>query len=112
MLWGGLGIPGIRIDETEQDVKDLIEYCNGSVETSWGAQRAAYDHPEPYRLTHLQIGNEEKLDEHYVERFKAIGESVWSVDRGIILLVSNNLHGESAIIPSYLGEKHQYIVFC
>lgn len=88
-----LGIPGIRLDETEQDIKDMIEYCNGPVDTPWGQQRAEDGHPEPYRLTHIQISNEERLNDHYVDRFIALGKAIWSVDPGITLLVSNNLRG-------------------
>lgn len=86
-----LGIPGIRIDETEQDIKDLFEYLNGPADTPWGQKRAEYGHPEPYGLTHIQIGNEQKLNEHYVERFINLGKAIWSVDPEITLLVSNNL---------------------
>lgn len=40
------------------DVLDLIEYCNGSVDTEWGALRAANGHPEPFGLEYIGLGNE------------------------------------------------------
>ncbi len=41
-----------------QDALDLIEYCNGGVDTPWGAKRAANGHPKPFNLKFLGIGNE------------------------------------------------------
>src|SRR5262249_8721034 len=32
---------GLRTDETEQDMADLVEYCLGGAETQWGKQRIA-----------------------------------------------------------------------
>src|SRR5215471_4067492 len=41
-----------------QDALDLIQYCNGATNTTWGAQRAANGHPAPFNLKYLEIGNE------------------------------------------------------
>jgi alpha-L-arabinofuranosidase len=40
------------------DILDLLEYCNGSTSTKWGAKRAANGHPAPYNLKYIEIGNE------------------------------------------------------
>jgi len=37
---------------------EWMEYCNGDVTTTWGAQRAANGHPEPYNVTYWEIDNE------------------------------------------------------
>jgi len=37
---------------------ELVEYCNGSVSTPMGKQRAANGHPEPYHVKFWGIGNE------------------------------------------------------
>jgi hypothetical protein len=37
---------------------DFVEYCHGDSSTTWGAIRAADGHPEPYRVTVIEIGNE------------------------------------------------------
>lgn len=37
---------------------DLVEYCNGTQATSWGAKRVANGRPEPYGVKYWQIGNE------------------------------------------------------
>lgn len=41
------------------DVLDLIEFANGSVDTEWGKLRADMGHPEPFNLKFVGIGNEQ-----------------------------------------------------
>ncbi|MFL6416105.1 MAG: alpha-L-arabinofuranosidase C-terminal domain-containing protein [Bryobacteraceae bacterium] len=88
---GVLPIPGVRIDESADDMAEFVEYVNGPATSTWGRRRAADGHPKPYGLKHLEIGNEELMDDHYCERFEAIARAVWSKDPSMILLVSHNL---------------------
>jgi len=88
---GFLPIPGVRIDETPQDMADFVEYANGPADSPWGKRRAEDGHPEPYNLMHIEIGNEERFDEHYCERFETLGAAIWSKDPDITLLVAHNL---------------------
>lgn len=53
-----------------QDTLDLIEFANGPRTSEWGKKRAAMGHPKPFRLTHLEVGNEENLPEEFFARFK------------------------------------------
>lgn len=41
------------------DALDLIEFCNGSVNTKWGKIRADLGHPKPFNLHEIGIGNEQ-----------------------------------------------------
>jgi alpha-L-arabinofuranosidase len=41
-----------------QSAGDLVEYCNGSVETTWGKARAKNGYPEPHAVKYWQVGNE------------------------------------------------------
>jgi alpha-N-arabinofuranosidase len=41
-----------------QSAGELVEYCNGSVETPWGKARAQNGRIEPYGVKYWQIGNE------------------------------------------------------
>jgi len=43
---------------TPEMAAQWVEYCNGSVQTTWGARRAANGHPEPYGVKYWTIGNE------------------------------------------------------
>ncbi len=44
--------------ERVQLAADWVEYCNGPVDTRWGALRAKNGHPEPYNVKYWEIGNE------------------------------------------------------
>ena len=61
----------INDEETPEDAADLVEYLNGPATSEWGKRRAANGHPDPYGVRYIEIGNEEKTDAHYIERFQA-----------------------------------------
>jgi alpha-L-arabinofuranosidase len=42
-----------------QEAVDEIEYVIGDVDTKWGAQRAQDGHPAPFKLTYVEVGNED-----------------------------------------------------
>jgi alpha-L-arabinofuranosidase len=60
------------------DILDLLEYCNGSTSTVWGAKRAANGHPAPYNLKYIEIGNENGMETltDYIPRYKMIRDAV------------------------------------
>ena len=45
-----------------QDALDEIEYVTGGPSTKWGAERAKDGHRAPFKLTHVEIGNEDWFD--------------------------------------------------
>ncbi|MEN6306887.1 MAG: alpha-L-arabinofuranosidase C-terminal domain-containing protein [Anaerohalosphaeraceae bacterium] len=45
-----------------QEALDQIEYITGDVNTTWGARRAKDGHPAPFKLTYVEIGNEDFLN--------------------------------------------------
>lgn len=83
------GIPTIQMDEAPADMMGFIEYAKGEASSPWGARRVANGHPKPYPLKHLQLGNEERVDEAYWRKFKPMAEAIWSRDRDIILVVGD-----------------------
>ncbi len=60
---------GEELNEYIDDVLDLIEFANGSVDTEWGKLRADMGHPEPFNLKFIGIGNEQWGPE-YPERLE------------------------------------------
>lgn len=58
-----------QLDPYIKDALDLIEFANGSVDSTWGKLRAQMGHPEPFHLKLLGIGNEQ-WDTQYIERYK------------------------------------------
>ncbi len=55
-------VTGARLEPYVQDALDEIEYVTGDAGTKWGAQRAKDGHPAPFKLTYVEIGNEDFFD--------------------------------------------------
>lgn len=54
-------IPQGELDPYVQDVLNELEYILGSTNTHYGALRAQYGHPDPWKLNYVEIGNEDEL---------------------------------------------------
>jgi alpha-N-arabinofuranosidase len=69
---------GPELEPYVQDALDEIEYVSGSVTSKWGAVRAADGHPEPFKLSYVEVGNEDWFDKsgsyegRYAQFYKAI----------------------------------------
>jgi alpha-N-arabinofuranosidase len=67
-VYAGYSLDGDHIDAGPlltpyvNDALDEIEYIIGDVKTYWGAKRAADGHPAPFKLTYVEIGNEDWFD--------------------------------------------------
>ncbi len=96
---GVLAVPAFYAGETPQDMADFIAYVNGPPDSPWGKKRAADGHPAPYRLKHLEFGNEEKVDEEYWKKFRAVAEAVWKADPEMILVVGDFVYGRPITDP-------------
>ncbi|MGC1869899.1 MAG: alpha-L-arabinofuranosidase C-terminal domain-containing protein, partial [Acidobacteriaceae bacterium] len=70
--------PGPDLEPYVQSALEEIEYATGSVDTKWGAQRAADGHPQPFHINYVEIGNEDWFDTsgsysaRYAQFYKAI----------------------------------------
>ncbi len=53
-----------------QDMVDLVEFCRGDENTTWGKVRISMGHEEPFELKYIGIGNENE-GEDYFERYEA-----------------------------------------
>jgi hypothetical protein len=81
---------------------DFVEYVNGPADSPWGRKRVADGHPSPYHLTHLEIGNEERVDEMYWQKFKPLAEATWAKDPRITLVVGDFLYGQRISDPWHI----------
>ena len=70
--------PGPELEPYVQDALDEIEYVTGGTDTQWGAVRAKNGHPQPFKLTYVEVGNEDQFDRsgsydgRYAQFYKAI----------------------------------------
>lgn len=93
----------VPLDELEpyiQDALDLIEFANGSVETTWGKLRADMGHPEPFHLKMLGIGNE-NWGPQYIERLQIFKKILKEKHPEIALIASSGTDPE--------GERFDYL---
>ena len=73
----GKGPVDIDSDEFRQylqDMHDLVEFCRGDKDTTWGKVRVSLGHEEPFELKYICIGNEQE-GEAYFERYEIFLES-------------------------------------
>jgi alpha-L-arabinofuranosidase len=70
--------PGPDLEPFVQEALDEIEYVIGGTSTKWGAQRAKDDHAEPFKLTYVEIGNEDNFDHEntYDGRYAQIADAI------------------------------------
>jgi alpha-L-arabinofuranosidase len=85
----------VSIDESPQDMADMVEYLNGPATSKWGAVRAANGHPEPYGVKYIEIGNEEVIRNsreeayrNYIERFELLAGAMKSADPDLSLIIA------------------------
>jgi alpha-N-arabinofuranosidase len=83
-VYAGYSLRHIHIDAGPalqpyvQDALDEIEYVTGDASTPWGAQRAKDGHRAPFKLTYVEIGNEDWFDTSgsYNDRFAQFYDAV------------------------------------
>jgi alpha-N-arabinofuranosidase len=77
-LFGEHVNPGADLEPYVQDALDEIEYVTGGTGTKWGAIRARDGHPAPFKLTYVEIGNEEWFDKSgsYDERYAQFSKAI------------------------------------
>ena len=67
-VYAGYTLKGDHIDAGPflkpfvDDALEEIEYVTGDVNTKWGAKRAQDGHPEPFKLSYIEVGNEDFFD--------------------------------------------------
>jgi alpha-N-arabinofuranosidase len=83
-VYAGYSLNGDHIDAGPllkpyvEDALDEIEYVLGDIKTYWGAKRAADDHPSPFKLKYVEIGNEDWFDRSnsYTGRFNQFRKAI------------------------------------
>ena len=70
--------PGPDLEPYVKDALDEIEYVAGAPDTKWGAVRAQNGHPEPFKLTYVEVGNEDQFDRSgsYEGRFEQFYKAI------------------------------------
>jgi len=86
-------------DGSPEEAAEWLEYCNGSVDTKYGAMRAENGHLEPYNVVYWEVGNEiygrwqigHCSPEEYAERYEKFYRAMMAVDP-TIKIIANGQH--------------------
>ena len=102
--------PGPDLEPYVQDALDEIEYVTGGPDTKWGAERAKNGHPAPFKLTYVEIGNEDWFDRsgsydgRYTQFYKAIKAKypdLQLIATTPVKSVKPDVHGRSLLRPRH-----------
>jgi alpha-N-arabinofuranosidase len=99
--------PGADLETYIHDALDEIEYVTGGPGTKWGAERAKGGHPAPFRLTYVEIGNEDWFDKSgsYEGRFAQFSKAIKSKYPQLQLIATAPVSGSK---PDVIDE-HYYV---
>ncbi|MGZ3846355.1 MAG: alpha-L-arabinofuranosidase C-terminal domain-containing protein [Flavisolibacter sp.] len=83
-VYAGYSLNGDHVDAGPllkpyvDDALDEIEYVVGDANTYWGAKRIADGHPAPFKLTYVEVGNEDWFDRSgsYDGRFNQFRQAI------------------------------------
>jgi alpha-N-arabinofuranosidase len=83
-VYAGYSLNGDHVDAGPllkpyvDDALDEIEYVVGDANTYWGAKRIADGHPAPFKLTYVEVGNEDWFDRSgsYDGRFNQFRDAI------------------------------------
>jgi alpha-L-arabinofuranosidase len=112
--WYGI-CPLDKMQPIIDDILDLIEYCNGPENTSWGAKRAENGHPAAYNLKYIEIGNENGWEtaDLYSSRYSMIHDSILAHYPGMKIMYNGsrqeNIMSHTSGSPVDFVDEHFYL---
>jgi len=96
---------GEELQALLQEAIDAIEYATAPADTKWGKVRAAAGHPAPFKMTYVEIGNENHGEEYNV-RYKMCYDELKARFPWIRYL--SNTHTEKDGLPTEFADEHYY----
>ena len=96
------GIPSLNVNETPQDISDLMDYLFAPTQNPWGAKRAADGHPQPYSVDRVELGNEEAVNDSYWQKFQALASVIWQKRPTMKLVVGDFSYGDVITDPFHV----------
>jgi alpha-L-arabinofuranosidase len=99
--------PGADLEPYVQDALDELQYVTGGADTKWGAERVKDGHPAPFKLTYVEIGNEDWFDrsDSYDARFTQFFKAIKAKYPDLQLIATAPVKG---VKPDVLDE-HYYV---
>jgi alpha-N-arabinofuranosidase len=116
-VYAGYSLRGDHVDAGPllksyvDDALDEIEYVTGDIHTKWGARRAADGHAAPFKLTDIEIGNEDWFDrsnsyDGRFNQFRAAIKAKYPRLRCISTIPDNNATKVTTLKPEMVDEHY------
>lgn len=87
----------------KSDPANLVEYCNGGINSKWGKIRAQNGHPAPYKVKYWEIGNEEYyFDPSFASNYKMIHDEMSKKDPTISYIAGLDIWGTEESFQRYM----------
>ncbi|KAI5808653.1 glycoside hydrolase superfamily [Peziza echinospora] len=97
-----------------QEAIDQLEYAmRDAITTTWGKKRAEHDHPAPFRIKYVEIGNEDVFSVSYPWRFPMFLNALKKAYPSIIYISSQATENSPSnqnikIPPDSMWDLHHY----
>jgi len=99
-------IPTPDISGWVQDALDSIEFAQGATTSRFGALRAQMGHPQPFKIDHLAIGNEDCGKPYYDTNYAAFYSAITSAYPDIVTIANCQNPGNGLSVQSW--DYHVY----
>jgi alpha-N-arabinofuranosidase len=99
-------IPTPDIAGWVQDALDSIEFAQGATTTKFGALRAQMGHPQPFKIDHMAIGNEDCGKPYYDTNYKVFYDAITNAYPDIITIANCQNPGKGLPVQSW--DYHVY----
>lgn len=96
---------GGELETLLKEAFDAVEYAIGDASTPMGQKRAEAGHPDPFKLTYIEIGNE-NAGEEYHWRYKKFYDALKA--RYPHIKYISNTHTEREGLPTEIADEHYY----
>ena len=97
-------VQGDELQPFVQDALEALEYALGPVTSTWGAQRAANGHPEPFNLKYIEIGNENG-GPVYQANYRVFYDAIKARYPNVITIADQRVPGA----PVEIVDEHFYV---
>ena len=91
--------PGPALEPFVQEALEEIEYVTGDAATTWGARRAQDGHAAPFKLTYVEIGNEDFFDRNpgtYDGRYAQFYDAIKAKYPALQIIATTKVKGHAA----------------
>jgi len=111
--------PGPDLEPYVKDALDEIEYLTGPTSSKWGGERAKDGHPEPFKLTYVEIGNEDFFDrsKSYDGRYAQFYDAIKAKYPQLQIIATTPVNGHKVDViddhyyrraEQFFGDTHHY----